>query len=645
MIYIDFETRSEADIRRVGAWKYAEDPSTRPLCMAYAIDDSPVQLWLPTEKFPDDLQKALSEGQLVEAHNAFFERAIWHNVMVPKYDWPPMPHDRWACSAARAAAHAIPRSLQDAGTVMKITHQKDTAGKAIMLKMAKKRKLKHEPKDPKDWWHEDPEDYETLYEYCKDDVRAERSLSEKLAHLNPKERVIWLLDQKINERGVRVDEKAVTGAISIIEEYRQKFNLETEKITNGFLDSVMQVTKLMEWLYSQNSDMPNVNKDTVSKMLESDKLPEDVRKILEIRQQLSKTSTAKYMKIQDSICSDGRLRDLLMYHGASTGRWTGKMVQPQNFPRNTFEGDFEELFKTISTGSLETFEAKYPDVMRTLSSTIRGIFIPSQGNTFYGGDYSAIEARVVLWLADDDRGLKLFAEGQDLYVDMAKDIFGTESIDQKQRFLGKQCILGCGYGMGHVKFQATCASYGVEVPLELAETAIKSYRSKYHSITRLWKKQEKAALFAVETGKFVAEKPLVWSKEGEFLFCRLPSGRRIAFHNPRIEQTNTPWGEVKDSLVYDSINSVNRQWAETRTYGGKIVENVVQGIARDVMAEAMYRCEKAGYQVVLSVHDELLTEKADGSVEEFENIMSHVPQWAKGMPISVEGWEGKRYLK
>lgn len=645
MISIDFETRSKADIWKVGAWKYAEDPSTEVLCMAYAVDDSEVGLWVASEGWGTTshfFEQLIDHGEFFEAHNSFFELAIWKNIMVKRHGFPEIPDDQWSCTAAKAAAHALPRALAKVGAALNLDIQKDEEGRRVMLKLAKPRKP---TKNDKSEWHNDPKDFEKLYEYCKADVETERCLSHRLRDLNKNERKIWLLDQKINMRGVRVDLEAVKCALSFAQEYKERFVDDILRLTDGYIKAATQSTKLKDWINDQGVAIENVQKATVAKALEGD-LPENVRGALEIRQKLSKSSIAKYQAILNAICADGRMRGLLMYHGASTGRWTGKLFQPHNLPVNKFVGDVEEYFDILKQGKLSTFEFCYPDVMDTLSYNIRGCLIPTEGNEFFSGDYNAVEARVLLWFAGDEKALDIFRAGEDIYLDLANEIYGRKITEKgEERDLAKRGVLGCGYGMGHVKFKDTCATYGLEISEELAEKVVKTYRSKYDRVVKFWKDQEDAAMKAVITKEFVQEGRIGWGIHNGFLFCRLPSGRCLAYFHPKIEPHETPWGAVKDTLTYMHVNPKTKKWERTKTYGGKITENIVQATARDLMAEAMVNCEENGYEVVLSVHDELITENCFGSVEEFEQLMGIVPEWAEGLPVKVEGWQGKRYLK
>ncbi len=655
MIYIDFETRSRCDIGDTGAWRYAEDPSTEVLCMAFAVNDLPVEIWYPGEDMPKDLKYYIEYGFKVEAHNAFFERAIWRNIMVPKFGWPDIPDVQWACSAAKAATHALPRSLGGVGAALHLAVVKNEDGKRVMMKLARPRKA---TKKDSSEWHNDSQSFRELYDYCQADVAAERAIDKKLRDLTPTERDIWLLDQRINERGIRVDMPAIKAALSIIGEYTGRKRTEFMRLTG--IDSPTKLDQFKEWLKARGVPLTSLNKNDVSELLEKNKnLPQQVKDALRVRQELGKSSTAKYAAVAESVCRDGKLRDLLMYHGASTGRWTGKLVQPQNFPKNTFKGNFEQYFEILKRGELDTFEMCYADPMATLSATIRGIFIPSENHVFFGGDYSAIEARVLFWLASESKGLNMFRLGQDIYKDLATSIYNKpfESITKEERDLGKRGVLGCGYGMGAEKFKATCWDFArVEITEELSERVVHAYRTKYRPVVVMWQLQEMAAKQAMETKKTVRCGKVLWGVHDGFLFCRLPSGRCLAYPEPKIELVKTSWGEMKPSITFMGVNPKTKQWERGSTYGGKIVENITQAVARDLMAEAMLRCEAAGFKVVLTVHDELLTEAntngkeipkltMDITLKTFEALMAKLPAWADGIPVKAEGWYGGRYTK
>lgn len=651
MIDIDFETRSRVDIR-MGPWRYASDKSTSVLVMAYKIGKAKTRLWLPGDPMPDFVKNQLWDLLQVRAHNAMFEKAVWRMIMVKRYGWPDIPDSCWKCSAAKCAALSLPRSLDAACTVMDTEIKKDGEGTRVMMKLSKPRKpTKNNPKI----WHE-PEDagadFKVLYSYCKTDVDAEACLDAKLRDLSEKEERVWQLDQKINSWGVCIDQPAAKGAIKIIEEYRESLLPRIAELSGGRFETTDQLLEFKRWLEEKGFPMESLGKDLLDEALKREDLPDDVREMLEIRKSLSKASTKKITAMLGAVCLDGRVKDLLMYHGASTGRWAGKNIQIQNFPRRKVD-DLETRMKHLATGNLELVQMLYGDPMDTVSACLRGMIIAAPGNHFYVADYAAIEARGVCWLAGQESSLKLFRENKDIYRKMASSIYsipidnvdGGEK-DGPQRQLGKQAVLGCGYQMGAPKFQATCQKYQMAVDLPLAERAVATYRDSNDRVVQMWWDQERAAKQAVITKKAVRCGKIVWGVVKGFLYCRLPSGRCLAYPSPKIEMGKTPWGEDREQLSYMQMDEKNR-WVRIRSYGGKLVENITQAVCRDVMAEAMLRLDAAGYNVLFTVHDEIVCEtpKDFGSLDEFLALLTTVPDWAEGFPIKAEGWNEGRYRK
>jgi len=636
LIVIDFETRSNANLKKTGAWRYGEDPSTEVLCLGYCVENEPPQLWIPGEEMPEVFSNPQSQNFI--AHNVLFEKAIWRNVMVKDHGWPDIPEENWTCSAAMAAALALPRSLKDAGFVMGLDKQKNEAGHRMMLKLCK-------PKIGQTKWDTKPEDFKTLFEYCLDDIHAGRELYLKLRELSDSEREIWQLDQKMNLRGVHIDRDLVEAAVGLSSEYVDRLNKKLTILTRGAVKKASEIAKMTDWINTQKVSLKSIAKEPLADALKSDDLPPQVREVLQIRQDIGRTSTAKYSTILEALCSDGRLRNLLVYHGASTGRWAGQGVQPQNFPKR-YDGDAEQCIRILKKRDLEGFQLCYPNVMETLSQILRGVFVATPGKTLYGGDYNAIEARVLLWLAGDHKGVELFRQNKDIYVDLAKTIYEREGIDKAQRELGKRGILGCGYGMGWEKFIETCKTYGdLVIEKSLAERVIKAYRSKYYAVCRFWWDQEAAAIEAVRTKRVVKKGMITWGVTQGFLFCKLPSGRVLAYFRPRLQNVLTPWGEDKIALTYRTINAKTKKWERVSTYGGKIAENITQAVARDLIAFALLKAEDYGYEVLLSIHDEILAESTGAGKLCFQAIMESLPPWAEGLPIKAEIWSGTRYMK
>lgn len=1237
MIDIDFETRSKIDIK-MGPWRYAADPSTSILCMAYKIEDGPVNLWLPGMPRPDFVTKEFWNFFTVVAHNVGFEKAVWREICVKRYGWPDIPDEVWQCSAAKCAAHALPRDLKRACIAMNTDIKKDDEGYRVMRKLSAPRKPTKN--NPKTWWEPEdvPKDFETLYSYCKSDVGAEASLNGKLKDLSRQEYKVWALDQEINSRGVFLDFEAVKGSIKIIEEYRNRLLPRVAELSDNAFETVDQLLEMKRWLLDRfGIDMPSLAAELIDEMLENEDLPEDAREMLKLRRILSKSSTKKLYAMLGSICEDGRVKDLLMYHGASTGRWcmpgdaevftaefgwrtlkslaattnkkrrsilvfdpntsdlsfqpsrvnkfespeqlytlenplvsgcfteehklpgltsrknftvksagenprmdmlvsgylrghwfgtpgvyfgerqtrvllmaqadghfientrngrglrfrfkkerkiarctylldnaeipfkkkkdkdgvtiiwvrfadfpvwlgswckksdykwvsgctpevfcdelkfwdshapldtsfefsttekanaewaqtmghmcgwfvriverpvetrprhwglsyrvyfkrahtvrisqkdwqvqnaptkdgfvycpetptgfflvryngtvyitgnSGKGIQIQNFPRRKVD-DLDQKMHCLATGDLDRILFLYGDPMDMVSSCLRGMIVAEPGNCLYVADYAAIEARGVCWLAGQEDSLQLFRQDKDAYKVMASSIYGGKPISQitgDERQLGKQAVLGClaedtlvysdtgikyiqditvedkiwngrkyvkhdgikatgeryvmtighlnlsatpdhlilsnqgwlpfaeivseggtrlpksgkfsdggrllvesskrglnamspcaalaaiskalestncgeeklqavlsalnpemagkggtpafiqtlslihdleqggehagetlksvaktqmtrttktmvlevyespsnlvehswntllrwmgtilgnshsielirtkdmnreisvwqvmqrktgivvapcydiinvedggyfqagnviahncGYGMGAPKFQLTCQGYGMAVDEALAEKAVTTYRDTNDMVVKMWYNQERAAKLALTSKKVIKCGRVRWGYARGFLYCRLPSGRCLAYPAPKIIMGDTPWGEKREQLSYMSMNSKN-QWVRTRTYGGKIVENITQATCRDVMAEAMLRLKAAGYPILFTVHDEIVCETPDafGSVDEFIALLTEVPKWAKGFPIKAEGHKVYRYQK
>ncbi len=665
-MHLDFETRSELDIWKVGAWNYSMHPSTEILCMAYAINRQRPHI-IPFKDnitpahnpgFGELLDNLVNNDFIFTAHYSMFENYIWHNILVKRYGWPEIPLRQWRCTAALAASHALPRALDKAAKALGTKHQKDLAGKAVMLKMCKPRKpTKHN----KAKWHESPEDFQKLYDYCIDDEEVEREIDQTLPALNNLEQEVWFLDQKINTRGIQVDTEAVDAALYLIEKFSEECNSRLKVITGGFLDKASQVQRIKNWMKTKGVVLPDLTKDSVTKALADGKHPE-ILEALKIRQQIGKTSVKKFQAFKNATCGDGRVRDMFVYHGASTGRWAGKIVQLHNLPRGNLKNP-EMCIEVMKWRDLEKFKFLYKDVMGAISSCVRGALIAAPGKDLLVVDFAAIEARVVAWVAGQLEALKEFADPNiDPYVNMAKVVFGDSSItkekDPNKRFIGKQAVLGGGFGMGWEKFKATCESEALKLGMNitvtdaLAKATIKAFRKKNHKVKDLWEEVEKAAIEAVRYDKKVKLKnsEIQYYVVGDFLYCQLPSGRKLAYHHPKIKRV--PYFEqTKEALTFMGVGK-NKNYLRQQTWGGTLVENFVQAIARDFLVEAMLRVEKKGFKLVLHVHDEPVAEVdewvkdgIDFKLKTFIMSVKQLPSWAKGCPIDAEGFRTKRYRK
>lgn len=666
-VRLDFETRSEVDIKKTGAWVYASHPSTEINCMSYAIGDGEIQVIFldhlislktryeePTiaenklgewTQIPTDLAKALKEKAIFEAHYSMFEYYIWHEILVKRFGFPNIPKRQWRCTAAKVAVLALPRSLDKAAEALDIEVRKDMEGKRLMLKMCKPRKSTKEEKERDKLlgehpvrWHETPEQFERLGEYCKIDVDVERAIDKAVPDLSSYEQEVWFLDQEINRRGIKVDIEAVDAALDLIKQYKEEKIAEVIKLSGGFLDGVSRTQRVLTWIKGEGVYLPDFTKETVNEAL-SKELPSKVKRVLEIRRELGRTSTAKYTAFKNATDKYRFVCDTLIYHGASTGRWTGKNIQLHNLPRGTIE-DIEACIDLMKTKDLAMFRMFYPKVMEAISSCIRGVLIAREGYEFYVGDFNAVEVRVLFWLAGEYAGLKRYELNQDLYVDMAQRIFDSTEINSLKRFVGKQTVLGCGFGMGlnGKRFVKTCRQHNVSIALETAQRAVRVYRSTYRAIPSYWKNTERAAIEAVLTRKPIRLGKVIWFVKGDFLYVKLPSGRCLAYHKPEIHEM---------SLTHMGINSETKAYERQTTWGGILVENVVQATARDIMVAGMFNVEEKDYKVLLTVHDEVMSERnvKSGTLKEYNKLLSNVPSWAKDCPIKVESWIGRRYKK
>ena len=632
ILHLDFETRSQVDLGKCGAWTYSMHPSTEILCIGFALDDEEPRIVSRENITGYDLFEGNSTDHIttVVAHNAFFEKCIWENILVKRFNQPSLEFKKWECTAARAATMGLPKALKDIPKALGLEVRKDDAGHRVMMKMCKPRKpTKNNPNK----WHETEEDLQKLYEYCKQDVETERELYKHLYRLSEKEQAVWELDQEINMRGVCVDLELVDAAIDLIAENNELLNLELNALTSGLVDSVTKTARLLAWLNEEGLEVKNVNKATVMGLLKDDGLADNVRRVLEIRQEVSKTSTAKYKALKNA-APDGRLRGSLAYHSASTGRWGGRLFQPQNLPRGDVK-DMDQACGIVKTKDIDWIETCYPSLMNLLSGTVRGALCASEGKKLLVVDYSSIEARVICWLAGQEDILDLYRKGEDLYVDMAKVIYGKQDINDDERKLGKVAVLGASYQMGPAKFKDTCSNFGIEVSEAMAKRVIEAYRVRYSKVKAWWYKVDREAK---GTCRSFHDK-MHWMLEGDFLFGCLPSGRELLYRHPKI---------IEGQLTYMGLNSVTRKYERQTTYGGKLAENITQAVARDIMAEAMLRLDAEGFKVVLTVHDEIICEVWEDdhmSLDKMIRIMTTLPSWAEGLPLAASGWEGKRYKK
>ena len=646
IVSLDFETYSACDLRDAGAWVYAEHSSTEPICLAYAIDDADPVLWTPDQGDPLDLFALAAQGAEFHAWNSFFEWCIWHRCC----RWPAIPVAQWHDTAARAAMANLPRALGDCGAALGLPEyaQKSKRGRFLISRLCVPYRGVRV---------DDVVMLGELHEYCRQDVVAERAIAERLPPLPDTERAVWELDQAINIRGVGVDLPRVDDALAILERVDAQFGAELWDVSGGELADTRSSARVREFLAARGVDLDAIDKATVADALDAGVEDPAARRVLEIRQATGKSSTAKYQSLRDCTGSDARAHGLLRYHGAATGRWAGALFQPQNLPRPTI-ADPAQAIAAFPERDPDWLAALFGCPMQTLASCIRGMLVPAPGHRFIVADYSAIEPRVLAWVCGQSDVLDVFQDGGDLYRHAAAKLYRVplDQVDAEQRFVGKVATLALGYAGGAVALSGMARNYGVELDAERAEQIKTDWREANPEVVRFWRSVDNAAIVCVRssTGQVVRGIParLEFAIRRDWLTLRLPSGRHLWYYEPRLvrrdEHRDGRFAEATyDNVEYSGVDTYTRQWTRTRTYGGKLVENIVQAIARDVMAAAMLRVEAAGYRVVLTVHDEIVVEVVDGfgSVDEFVRLLCEVPPWAAGLPVAAVGAEMARYGK
>jgi DNA polymerase len=678
---IDYETYSEADLKKVGAYEYANHPSSEILCVAWRTgtfeelrdsEEGDTGIWAPwldgtkESNFPEFLKLILDTDIKLVAHNAFFEQCVTRLIFAERLMYSMRDKilkatrpSRFICTSARASALALPPSLEHAAKALKLEHQKDKEGSNILKKFMKPRNPTKNNASTRLTYADNPEEFMRLIEYCKRDISAEVELFVKTPPLTPYEQKLWELDQKINFRGIPVDRRLIRSARKLIKEERLRLLEEVKEETYGVIDSLEKSAQVLPFLAGEGLVLPNMKKETIAAALENPDVYGVARRVLEIRQELSLSSLKKFHKLSWQSKTGDRLRGQFFFHGASTGRWAGRGVNPQNLPRPAKSiKDTYYACETARRGDAKEIYQLYGNVLQMLPSTIRGCVYASEGKTLFVGDYNAIEPRVLFWLSGDEDGLRAFIEHRPIYEEQAAAIFNKTPKQivalgdgSFERFIGKQTFIGSGYGMGAAKFKLTIEGMGREITKQLAETAISSYRKLHPKVVRFWRDLEKAAINAInKPGKRFDVGRLHYIREGDFLYCGLPSGRRIAYHRPEVRHEPTPWGEPRPKIYFWGVDAKRKGvWSRQTTYGGSLAENVVQAVSRDLLGNAMFECEAGGYKTLLHAHDELASEASmndsNYSLEDFFERMSRLPDWAEGLPVLVKGYSNRRYRK
>ncbi|QGT99528.1 phage encoded DNA polymerase I [Candidatus Syntrophocurvum alkaliphilum] len=647
---LDLETYSSINLTECGVYAYSSSSDFEILLLAYAFDDGEVEIIdiASGEQIPSELHSALTNPEIIKtAFNANFERTC-----LARYFRTLMPPEQWRCSQAHSLTLGLPASLEGVAKCMNLSQQKISEGKGLIRYFstpckptkANNGRTRNLPKHDLVKW----EQFKT---YCKQDVEVEQAIRKKLERypMPEKEIRLWCLDQKTNDLGVRVDMKFVQNAIYFNEAYQKKLIKEAKDLTG--LDNPNSPAQLKTWLNDIHEiKVESLSKDVVSELLKETHI-EDVKHLLKLRQDMSKTSVKKYEAMKRVIRKDERAGGLLKYYGASrTGRWAGRLIQIQNLPRNSME-DLHIAREILKAGNYETMELLFDSVPDTLSQLIRTAFIPSPGCRFIVSDFSSIEARIIAWLAGEKWVVETFKGHGKIYEMAASRMFGVplEKIvkgnpEYELRAKGKIATLACGY-QGSVGALIAMGALKMGLKEEELPEIVAAWRNSNPNIVKLWWNIEKAAIKSVKEKTAVTmQYGLKFYYKSGMLFIRLPSGRSLAYVRPRIE-IDTRFN--KEKLTYEGVDQTTKNWGRISTYGGRLVENCVQAIARDCLAEALLRLDEAGYKVVMHCHDEVVLDvpQKKGSLDKVNTIMCQPIKWAPGLPMQADGFETEFYKK
>ena len=650
----DYETRSRANLAKVGPDKYAADPSTEVLRCAYAVDDGPMQLWKRGDPVPSEfIEAARNPNWIVCAHNDAFETAIERHIMAPRYGWPLVPIERHVCTMAMALAVGLPAKLSAVADALELANRKNAAGERLMHQMSKPRRPRKDEDPAGTYYYNDQERFDRLDLYVRQDGEVERELFERLPLLSPTEQARWVLSCKINQRGFYVDRVFAEAARRIAQAAAPEINTELIELTTGAVTSINQVARLLKWLQERGYTAKSLDRKAIERQLvEKEDLSPQVRRVLELRLGGAQAAVRKIDSLLACAGDDSRVRGAFRYHGASTGRWSGQNFQPQNLKRPVVE-DLDAAIAAVATGDYGYVKSLYSRPLSVVGDCSRAMICAAPGHVLIGADFSAIESRVLAWAAGEQWKIDTYRRfdathdpRDEPYCVTACKVFrvpdGSYTDKSPERKVGKVCDLSFGY-------QGGLGAWRKFEPGRFSDAEVENFKQEWRAahprIKAFWYDLDRAAWSAVrERGRVFRCGPVAFRCDAVFLQLKLPSGRKLSYPRPRII------GDEREQHVVFADNSDGR-FRDCRNgqgaFGGTWTENVVSGISRDLLAEAMQRIEAAGYPIVLHVHDEIACEVpiGFGNLEEFTRLMVRRPSWAPDLPIAAAAWSGPRYVK
>ena len=647
---IDIETYSSNDLPSCGVYKYVEAEDFTILLFAYSVDGGPVTCcdFAQGEELPEEILAALRDPKIVKtAFNAAFER-----ICISKYyGWPLMDPAQWRCTMVRAARMGLPLSLGQCGEVLKLADGKMKEGAALIryFSCPTRKKdgtiVRHLPSDAPDRW-------EVFVKYNIRDVEVEQAILKIVRRLEPADfdEELYTVDQLINDRGVMIDRQLVDNAARFDEEYKQHLLAEAQELSG--MDNPNSPSQIKEYLQKVTGQVfQSLNKKSLDDIEDSLKYWPKARKVLALRREMGKTSNKKYCAMQQCVCSDGRIHGLLQFCGAArTGRWAGRLVQVQNLPQNHLQ-DLDYARNLVKAGDLEDFELNYGNPTQVLSELIRTAFIAKPGCTFHVCDFSAIEARVIAWLAGETWVLDVFRKGGDIYCATASQMFGVpvekHGANAELRQKGKIAVLALGYGGGVSALEAMGGSR-MGLSQQEEKDIMLRWREANPKIVKLWEVIELAAIRAIQTGETITiNRGIEVGRHWGCLTIKLPSGRTICYPRASIGvERNDGWRGDHPIIEYEGLNQITKKWEKIRTYGGKLTENVVQSIARDILGIVILRAYRESLNIVFHIHDEIIVEaEADQTLKDVETLFSEPISWCTDLPLKGAGYSTPYYLK
>lgn len=647
---IDIETYSSNDLPSCGVYKYVEAPDFTILLFAYSVDGGPVTVcdFAQGEQLPEEVMGALRDAEVTKtAFNAAFER-----VCISRYfGWELMEPAQWRCTMVRAARMGLPLSLGQCGEVLRLEDGKMKEGAALIryFSCPTRKKdgaiIRHLPADA-------PERWEVFKQYCKRDVEVEQAILKIVRRLTPADfdEELYTVDQLINDRGVMIDRQLVDNAARFDEEYKAELLKEAQQLTG--MENPNSPAQIKEYLHKATGQaFQSLNKKSLDDIENSLHYYPKAKRVLELRREMGKTSNKKYNAMQQCVCADGRIHGLLQFCGAArTGRWAGRLVQVQNLPQNHLT-DLDYARQLVKAGDLEDFEMNYGNPTQVLSELIRTAFVAKPGCTFHVCDFSAIEARVIAWLASETWVLDVFRQGGDIYCATAGQMFHCKvekhGENAELRAKGKIAVLALGYG-GGVNALENMGGSRMGLSEREEKEIMQRWREANPKIVKLWTTLEKAAQRALTTGETITiNRGIEVSRQWGCLTIKLPSGRTICY--PRASmgvEENDGWRGDHPIIEYEGLNQITKKWEKIRTYGGKLTENVVQSIARDILGIVILRAHREGLNIVFHIHDEIVVEAEAGqTLEDVEALFSEPIDWCRDLPLKGAGYSTPYYLK